>query len=462
MQSHHSSKANSDLDMRPRARHNLWYSTYEMPLRSRTYSLVFLVVLAVPISLLVLQTTRVALAQVWSQSLDPSTIQHAIALDPANPDLHFALGKIMLLNAQPNSQAAAEQEFQQATSMNPHSAVYWSGLGKACYSSGNQPCADAAFRRARQLAPTKPQFAWEAAVNDVVSDQPKAAVEQLRTFLRLQPDGLEQTFQLLMRGFSDPNVVWGDLFGSSTDVGAKLQFLAYLAGNNDLESADTYWARLASEKAVVPVAAAGPYVDRMMARGSYREAGRVWRYAVNENDLATHPVGGERNLVFNGGFEQDPLSTGLDWRSWQQPYLTLDFADRTAHSGVRAFRADFTVPQNSVYELAYQMVPVVPGQSYLLSAYVRSQAITSDSGPRLRVVDPKCNGCLDAATQGTSGTTEWHQVATEFTAGPTTEMVRLSIWRPRGRSYPMEIGGQIWFDDVSLRPVSASTAGQQR
>jgi hypothetical protein len=203
-------------------------------------------------------------------------------------------------------------------------------------------------------------------------------------------------------------------------------------------------------------------VDRLLAHGSYREAGRVWRYAVDENELASQAVGGEGNLVFNGGFEQDPLSAGLDWHSWQQPYLNLDFADRTAHSGARAFRADFTVPQNSEYELAYQLVPVVPGQTYELSGYVKSEAITSDSGPRLRVIDPKCLVCLDTATQGTSGTTDWHQITTQFTAGPTTDLIRLSVWRPRGRSYPMEITGRVWFDDISLRPISALNSSDPR
>ena len=103
----------------------------------------------------------------------------------------------------------------------------------------------------------------------------------------------------------------------------------------------------------------------------------------------------KRQLVFNGGFEQEPLNAGFDWRFAQQPYLTLDFFDATAHTGARSFRADFTVPQNSEYEPVYQLVPVVPGQTYELSAYVKSEAITSDSGPRLRVLDPKCLVCLD-------------------------------------------------------------------
>ena len=134
--------------------------------------------------------------------------------------------------------------------------------------------------------------------------------------------------------------------------------------------------------------------------------------------------------------------------------MALTFSDPAAHSGSRALRIDFTVPRNSDYELAYQFVPVVPGRTYQLSAYVKSQAITSDSGPRLRVLDQNCAACLEVTTEGSSGTTDWHPVTTQFTTGPTTDLIRLSIWRPRGRSYPMEISGQAWFDDISLHPIS--------
>src|SRR5664280_449310 len=219
---------NLDLDGRSKRVRAVRGFTYQIPLRSRISLWIFFLLVSIPASFLVLETTRAVLAQIWASSLNPEVLRRAIALDPSNPELHFTLGRILLLKAEPVNQGMAEEEFRKAISMNPHSAIYWSGLGKACYSSGNQPCADAAFRRAQQLAPAKPQFAWEAAVNYVVSNQPKAAVEQLRTFLRLQPDGLNQSFQLLMRGFGNPNVVWRDLLGSSADVTSKLQFLDYL------------------------------------------------------------------------------------------------------------------------------------------------------------------------------------------------------------------------------------------
>jgi hypothetical protein len=55
------------------------------------------------------------------------------------------------------------------------------------------------------------------------------------------------------------------------------------------------------------------------------------------------------------------------------------------------------------------------------------------------------------ATEGVTGTTGWHETGLQFTAGPATSIVRVSIWRPRSRSFPMEISGSVWFDDISLR-----------
>jgi hypothetical protein len=168
-----------------------------------------------------------------------------------------------------------------------------------------------------------------------------------------------------------------------------------------------------------------------------------------------------RNLVFNSGFEQPPLNSGFDWRFSGQPYIALDFSDSNAHTGQHALRIDFTVPQNLDYELTYQFIPVIPGQSYELSGFLKSQAIASDSGPRLRVIDPNCLDCLNTVTESVTGTAGWRQVAARFTAGSATNLIRLSIWRARGRSYPMEISGQAWVDDISILPVSPDSTPLQ-
>ncbi len=155
--------------------------------------------------------------------------------------------------------------------------------------------------------------------------------------------------------------------------------------------------------------------------------------------------------MFNGGFEQPPLGAGFDWRSQPSSYVSVDFADASPYEGAHCLRVDFPVGQNDEFEPVYQILPVVPNQAYTLAAYVRSRDITSDSGPRLRVTDPDCPSCLDASTDTTVGSTPWHTVTLRFSAGPQTQAVRVSVWRPRSRVFPMEISGSFWLDAVSVR-----------
>lgn len=443
-------------------RHHRQSQAYEIALMSPLRSSLFLLALVLPALLLVFETGRIVIAENLGESVDPAKIRQAITLDSVNPELHFQLGKILLLTGDSNAQVVAEQEFRNAVAANPNAAVYWAGLAKACYSLADQSCADSAFRRAQQMAPSSPEFAWQAAVNAVVSNQPQKAVGYLKTFVRLQPAGVDQAFQLLMRGFNSPDLVWRAFLGNTADPASKLHFLDYLAANSNVEVADALWQKLAAEKTPLSQALVIPYVDRLLVGGHFREAAAVWSYANTKStasrgsalDPIPDPgVGGDPNLVFNSGFEQDPLNAGFDWHYAPQPYLTLDFSDAAAHSGKHALRAEFTVPQNSEYEVAYQFVPVTPNQTYEVSGFAKSQSIGSDSGPRLRVSDPKCASCLDVATSGVVDTSPWHRLTARFTTGPTTDVVRLSIWRPRGRSYPMEISGTAWFDDISLLPV---------
>ena len=104
----------------------------------------------------------------------------------------------------------------------------------------------------------------------------------------------------------------------------------------------------------------------------------------------------------------------------------------------------------------YQIVPVAPNRTYALTAYVRSEGLTSDSGPRLRVLDAACFTCLNAATEKTVGTTPWHPLTLPFVTAAQTEAVRLSVWRPRSRTFPAEISGRFWVDAVSLRAVDSA------
>ena len=500
------------------------------------------------------------MAATLGNSIDVTRLHRAIAIDPGDPLLHYTLGIVQLPGSAAANPPEAVREMREAIRLSPNSAVYWSGLGRACYASGDQPCAGQAFVRATELAPSKPRFAWEAAVNAVLEDRRNAAIVQLKRYLDLKqreaagnglwetsvpPPGASETFDLLWRGFRDPALIWRELL-STADVGKaespkldlalKLAYLDFLCERDQFALAAEYWTEIAwncspssvsgpsvlnchperskgsqphqaktglagGPGAVFPQAK--PYLERLISSGRFEQAAAVWRYLLQTGAIVP-PVSDSVNLVFNGSFERDPLNIGFDWRIQQQPYLDLSFVNREGQSdvapastpaqsngkretgnGQRVLRLDFAVPQNSEYEPAYQLVSVTPGQAYLVTANIRSEEISSDSGPRLRVTDPQCResaapasmaavpsllsgsaakavsdrmgpkriACLNATTDAAIRTSAWHEVSVRFTAGPETNLVKLSIWRPRSRAFPMEISGRAWFADIALRPA---------
>jgi hypothetical protein len=428
-----------------------------LALNTRLRIVLFLFLIATPAFVLIAKTIRVSLAQTWGDSFDAGSIERAIALDRDNPQLHYTLGMVYLFGGESTSPAAAMREMRQATTLRPHTASYWSGLGKACWVAADQACADQAFERAVELAPTTPRYVWDAAVNSVGASRPGPAIAELKRFLQLQPDAYPQVFQLAWRGLGDSDMLWRDLVRSSGDTAAKLDYLEFLGENGRFDLAGRYWAEMVSAKPVLPFDATKAYLEELLSTAHYQEAAAVWQYLRQTGAVGNPPGPDQTNLVFNGGFEREPLGAGFDWRHQPQSYVTVDFSDASAHSGAHALRLDFTVPQNLEYEPIQQLVEVVPGQTYALDAYIRSEAITSDSGPRLRVTDPQCATCLDVSTGGVTGSTAWHEIGLRFTAGPSTGIVRISVWRPRSRSFPMEISGSAWFDDIALRQVPAST-----
>jgi hypothetical protein len=197
----------------------------------------------------------------------------------------------------------------------------------------------------------------------------------------------------------------------------------------------------------------------LLELGRAEEAQGAWRDLEKLGVISKPATDEGGNFVYNGDFEQTPLTMGLDWRDRVGPYIALDFSDEAAYTGKRCLRIDFTVSRNEEYLPVYQLIPVSPNQAYLLTAYVRSQDITSDSGPRLQVLDTVHPRGPHVVSETTVGTTPWHQISLKFCTGPDTKLVQVSVLRLRGRTFPTEITGSFWLDTVVLKPLGSASEG---
>jgi tetratricopeptide (TPR) repeat protein len=434
----------------------------EFLLRPRWRAGVFLLGLGLAALFLAGEAIRIGIATSLEQSASVSDLRWALTLDPANPNLHHRLGLVYSYSSEDFNPAEAIKHLRRATELNPHKALYWSSLASACDSLGDAVCADRALERALNLSPMSPRLRWITANHYLLTNRAQAALPHFQRLLELSPEEYSlPTFRICLEALRDPEVVFEKVLPRGADPKLKLAYVNFLSYQPDPGFAQRVWAQtVAASSSPFPFSLAGPYLQRLLDLGRYNEAVGVWQDLARLG-IVRKPASEDReNLIFNGDFAQAPLNAGFDWRFRQVPYVSLDFPDSGGYRGGRCMRLDFTVGQNDEYEAAYQIVPVAPDVAYLLTAYTRSESITSDSGPRLRVLDPACPACLNVSSETTVGTTPWHAVSLMFSTGPHAQLVRVSVWRPRSRTFPTEITGTFWLDAVSLKakgPLSEKT-----
>ena len=399
------------------------------------------------------------------KSPEVSKVQRALAFDPDNPALHDRLSQLYGGSLGTLNLAEGVAEARRATALNPNKSGYWLDLASACESSRDNACADQALQRALDISPMVPAVWWVAGNHHLRAERPEAALNCFRHLLELSPDYAAATFDLTLHTYGDSKMVLEKVVGGGKDPGLALSFADFLSANNEFDTAHEAWTQVANSGRSFSFAEVQSYLERLLSHARYQEAGTVW-LRLQQLGIIAKPAEGEKgNLVYNGGFEQPPLGAGFDWRSQLSPYASVDFADSAPYEGARCLRVDFPIRQNDEFEPVYQVIPVAPHQSYTLAAYVRSREVTSDSGPRLRVTDPACPSCLDASTAATVGSTPWHKITLNFSAGPQTQAVRVCVWRPRSQTFPTEITGTFWLDAVSLKatgPGSEKTTLESR
>lgn len=404
--------------------------------------------LAAPLGL---EAARIGLASVWLQTGDLPALRHAQAADPADPEIYDRLGQDRLYDFENSDPREALGNYREATSLAPNRALYWEDLALASESLNDNSSAQMALARALYLSPMTPRVHWLAANYDVNTGRIDTALPQLRKVLELGPTYSQAVYELCLRAAVDPHTVEKSVLPASSEPALGLQYAAFLVTKGQVEAGENVWDDTLTSNRPFPFSQAQPYVDELVRDKEYSRAFRGWQDLERVGAVSRQNASDPGELMFDGGFEREPLNAGFDWRYDRMPYLRLDFADPQPYQGGRCLRMDFTAPSNGEFEPVYQDVAVEPRQSYELSAFVRSEGLTSGSGPCLRVVDLLRPGALDASTPETVGTTDWHQVQVSFSTGPETRFVQVFISRPRCLTFPGQISGSFWIDNVSLK-----------
>ncbi len=421
----------------------------DISLQGSLRPLVFLAAVGFASLLLAAETSLMGLVTSFDT---PSAGRLLLPVDAGDAQLEYWLGRVY----QPTNPAEGLRHLRRASELSPYNRRYLSQLASACESAHDTQCAEQALERLLQLCPMVPLYHWRAAQFDFAAHRQDASLAQFRRLLQLDPSYAPAAW-LSLQPVLGPDAIFERVLPDRTASALKVGYVDFLSYQGDNDAAYRAWKLTVADSGPFRFSDAEPYLNRLIDLGRIDEAAAVWRDLERLEIVRGSEADASGNLIFNGDFEQAPLQAGFDWRwSPNLTFLALDFAAPDAFRGDRCLRIDFPVSRNSEYEPVYQIVPVLPDSFYALEAYVRSDSVTSDTGPALRVTDTQQPGFPDAISDTTVGTTPWHPVRLYFSTGPKTQAVRLSVWRPIGRTYPTEISGTFWLDDVSLELVDPS------
>ena len=133
----------------------------------------------------------------------------------------------------------------------------------------------------------------------------------------------------------------------------------------------------------------------------------------------------------------------------------FDFDMDVKHSGSRSARLIFDGTENLSYEGLFQYVLVSPGTHYRFQGFLRTDQISTESGMRFEIVDPKDPQHLDVVTPNETGTLPWTLEQIDFTTGPRTHLIQIRLARRPSERLDNKLRGTVWIDDISIAPIGA-------
>lgn len=399
---------------------------------------------------------RQALASYAAERDTLAGYERAVRLEPANPQNWYLLGHFWESNLENPDPQRANSLLQKSLSLDPHSADAWLDLGSAYEELGETAEARSAYLSAKKAYPSSATVAWRYGNFLLRRNELPAAFAEMHHAIEQDPKRGAEAFSRCWRVDPDVEAILDKVIPPSKQT--YLAILRDLAGARELDPALAVWKRLVALHPSMSPQEIGAFANALLQGGRYADVRTVWQQAVSMmiNPPPPDPPG---SVIWDGSFESGLAGDGLEWQFPRERHgVRADFDPSQHHSGAQSLRLLFTGKENANYADACHQAIVQPGASYRLSAWVRTQALTSNEGIRLRLLYFDKTGFKTVETADVRGSEPWTNLTLTWTAPPESRSAQVCIARRPGDAAEDNIQGSAWIDDVSLVPVAAETS----
>ena len=381
-------------------------------------------------------------------------MEPAIAWSPGNAELWRRSARSKVLSLNDEELTAAATQYREALKRNPFAALAWQGLASIETRLGDPKTEEAILRGWIASVPHSPQAAWALANLLLRQGRTDEALPHFQQAAADEESLRFPLFDLAWKLLDDPRRILRDVVPS--DARSQYDYFRYLVDRRgNLQDAYSVWRNLQGQLPIAgkfdgTTAALGlTYAEKLAAAGMGEDAARVMDEAV-----PPAPASPGSGNVTSGDFELPLQNGGLDWRMVNSAGYQLALDDFAAASGSRSLRVEFDGTTNPEFAAVQQWVVVEPNRDYRLTASLKTESISTDSGIYLsltNVADLPAR-VQEAGTKPLVGSSPWTEYSLDFHSGATTQVMLLQLRRRASSKLNNLLRGTIWLDAVSIHP----------
>ncbi|HEV2489276.1 MAG TPA: hypothetical protein VGT03_05680 [Candidatus Acidoferrales bacterium] len=424
--------------------------------RARGMFLTFVILICAAISYF---AGKACLAAAWSASSNSEGWEAAAQLEPDNAVYLERLGLYHEWDLEHRDLAEAIRFLQRAAQTDPLSAKYKLELATAYEIQGDVINARHAYEAAKLNYPISAEVARRYGSFLLRQGDTAAGFSEIRR--ALENDATLESTAISECWEADPDAaaIVEEALPRKTD--AYMAALDYFVSQHQTDAARIVWAHLLKLGPPFPIARALPFVDDLISEDRIDEANTTWDEALLAIGWPQDSMANE-SVTFNGGYEIQILNGGFDWRELPADGVSFGLDSTVAHSGVRSLRIEFNAEENLDFQHIYQYVAVKAGQRYRFTAFLRTEDITTNSGMRFEIVDPRHPAELQILTPSLTGTNSWTEAEAEVNTGADTNLVEIILRRLPSKTLDNKLRGIVWVDDVALTPINGKSPGAKK
>ena len=376
-------------------------------------------------------------------SFSEESLLKAVKIDPANPDPLHKLGLLHQWNLLHIDLEKSDQYFRMAIEKNPLGQEYWLNLAKVFQRRGEAEAFEHALINSILVFPTGFQGRWIAGN------------------LLLQHRALEKAlphFSYILTNYPNQSGFVYDVLGKVVDQDFILErlvpkdpysldkYLTYLYESGDKESAKKTWKKKISLGHTTDRGETLRHIEFFISHGEPNEAFEVWKTRLQEEGL---PIPSDGNLITNGGYEREKiLGGGFDWKIENVSGAKVSFDQSVAFEGKSSLKIAFDGKENVDFRHVYQFVAWKPDTEYLLRAHMKTEAVTTKSGPKIEVygIGPAFYGASESLIRDN----DWKELRVAFRTPAQSQGGWVRVRRERTDKFDRFISGTVWVDHVQL------------